>query len=132
MYSAEELQKFLHYRDAGIIPASHRCILFVLGRYRADFQSQVDDLTPFLQHDLDALDWFVCAFGHQEQQCVLAAIEAGGHARIGFENNLYLPNGDLAGNTAELVGSLVETLAERECRPASSERARQLLGVRSA
>ena len=132
VYSEDELQKFLDYRDAGIIPASHRCILFVLGRYRVDFQSQVDDLTPFLQHDLDALDWFVCAFGHQEQQCVLAAIEAGGHARIGFENNLYLPNGEVAENTAALVTSLVDTLAERECRPASGERARQLLGVRSA
>ena len=126
VYSAEELQKFLDYRDAGIIPASHRCILFVLGRYRADFQSQVDDLTPFLQHDLDALDWFVCAFGHQEQQSARV------HPRIGFENNLYLPNGELAENTAELVSSLVETLAERECRPASGEQARQLLGVRSA
>ena len=132
VYSAEELQQFLDYRDAGVIPASHRCILFVLGRYRSDFQSQVADLTPFLQYDLDALDWFVCAFGHQEQQCVLAAIDAGGHARIGFENNLYLPSGDLAENTAALVSSLVETFSERECRPASSARARQLLGVRNA
>jgi uncharacterized protein (DUF849 family) len=132
VYSAEELQKFLDYREAGVIPASHRCILFVLGRYRVDFQSQVADLTPFLQYDLDALDWFVCAFGNQEQQCALAALDAGGHARIGFENNLYLPNGDLAGNTAELVTSLVGKLAERECRPATTERARQLLGVRNA
>jgi len=132
VFSAEELQHFLDYRDAGVIPASHRCILFVLGRYRVDFQSQVADLTPFLQYDLDALDWFVCAFGHQEQQCVLAAIDAGGHARIGFENNLYLPNGDLAENTAALVTSLVETFSERDCRPASSAQARQLLGVRNA
>jgi len=132
VYSAEELQKFLDYRNAGVIPAGHRCILFVLGRYRTDFQSQVADLAPFLQHDLDALDWFVCAFGHQEQQCILAAIEAGGHARIGFENNLYLPNGELAENTAALVTSLVGTLAERDCRPATTARARQLLGVRNA
>ena len=132
VYSAEELQRFLDYRDTGVIPASHHCILFVLGRYRVDFQSQVADLTPFLQYDLDALDWFVCAFGHQEQQCVLAAIEAGGHARIGFENNLYLPDGDLAENTAALVTSLVGRLAERACQAASSARARQLLGVRNA
>ena len=132
VYSAEELETFFAYRDSGVIPASHRCILFVLGRYRADFQSQVADLSPFLQHDLGALDWFVCAFGHQEQQCAQAAIEAGGHARIGFENNLYLPNGELAENTAELVTSLVDTLAERDCKAASTETARQLLGVRNA
>jgi uncharacterized protein (DUF849 family) len=132
LYSAEELQRFMDYRDSGVIPASHRCVLFVLGRYRVDFQSRVADLDPFLQHNLDQLDWFVCAFGHLEQQCVLAAIEAGGHARIGFENNLYLANGDLADNTAALVTSLVGTLAQRDCRAASCERARQLLGVRSA
>jgi uncharacterized protein (DUF849 family) len=132
VYSAAELQNFIDYRDSGVIPASHRCVLFVLGRYRVDFQSQVADLDPFLQHDLEQLDWFVCAFGHQEQQCALAAIDAGGHARIGFENNLYLANGDLADNTAALVTSLVGTLAERDCRAAPCERARQLLGVRSA
>lgn len=130
VYSAEELQQFLDYRDSAVIPASHRCVLFVLGRYRVDFQSQADDLDPFLRHDLDALDWFVCAFGQREQQCVLAAIEAGGHARIGFENNLYLANGDLAGNSAALVTSLVDALAERGYRPARAEHARQLLGVR--
>ena len=60
-------------QHSGVIPAGHRCVLFVLGRYRADFQSQTDDLEPFLQQDLGALDWFVCAFGHQEQECALAA-----------------------------------------------------------
>ena len=132
VYTAEELQRFLGYRDSGVIPAGHRCVLFVLGRYRADFQSQTDDLEPFLQQDLGALDWFVCAFGHQEQECALAAIEAGGHARIGFENNLYLPGGVLADNTAQLVTSLVEALVSRDCRPASGAQARQLLGVRNA
>jgi 3-keto-5-aminohexanoate cleavage enzyme len=132
LYSADDLPRFLEYRAAGVIPDSHRCVLFVLGRYRADFQSQPADLDPFLQQDIDGLDWFVCAFGHQEQQCVLAAVDAGGHARIGFENNLYLPDGSLADSTAELVTSLVGALAERDCRPAGSEAARQLLGIRSA
>jgi len=132
LYSADELQRFFDYRASGVIPASQRCVLFVLGRYRADFQSEPADLDPFLQHDLAGLDWFVCAFGHQEQQCALKAVDAGGHARIGFENNLYLPNGELADGTAALVTSLVDALATRGLRPAQAETARQLLGVRSA
>ena len=130
VFSGEEFEQFLRYRDRGIVPAEHRCVLFVLGRYKVDFQSVPADLDPFLAHDLSGLDWFVCAFGHQEQQCAIRAIEAGGHARIGFENNLYLPNGELADNTAALVESLVETLAERGIRPADGEAARQRLGVR--
>ncbi len=132
LFTEEELQHFLDYREAGVIPASHHCLLFVLGRYRVDFQSKVADLEPFLQHDLADLDWFVCAFGHQEQQCALAAIDAGGHARIGFENNLYLPNGEIADSTGALVSSLVEALSEHDCQAASSARAAQLLGVRNA
>jgi uncharacterized protein (DUF849 family) len=132
VYSAEELLRFLDYRDNGVIPSGHRCVLFVLGRYSIDFQSDPEDLVPFLQQDLDGLDWFVCAFGHREQQCALAAIDAGGHARIGFENNLYLPDGSLADSTADLVRSLCDALAARDCRPASGASARQLLGVRSA
>jgi uncharacterized protein (DUF849 family) len=131
VYSAEELQHWLDYRDQGVIPSSHHCVLFVLGRYSVNFQSQPTDLEPFLQHDLEGLDWFCCAFGNMEQSCMMAAINAGGNARIGFENNLYLPNGDLAANTAALVSSLVDALQEGDCRPANSEFARQLLGVRS-
>lgn len=132
VYSAEELQRFLDYRDQGVIPTSHRCVLFVLGRYSVNFQSEPADLEPFLQHDLDDLDWFCCAFGNLEQACMMAAINTGGNARIGFENNLFLPSGDLAANTAELVSSLVGALQDIDCQPASSEFARQLLGIRSA
>jgi len=132
VFSAEEFQHFLDYREQGVIPADHRCILFVLGRYNVNFQSEPVDLDPFLQYDLAGLDWFTCAFGSQEQQCVMAAINAGGHARIGFENNLYLPNGEIAANTAALVSSLVDSMATKSFLPASGSAARQLLGVRKA
>ena len=131
VFSAEELQRFLEYRDQGVIPAKHNCVLFVLGRYSVNFQSEPADLGPFLQQDLAALNWFCCAFGHQEQACMTAAINAGGHARVGFENNLYLPNGELADDTTALVSSLVATLHDSDDRPASSEYAAQLLGVRN-
>ena len=130
VFSAEELQHFFNYRDQGIIPASHRCVLFVLGRYSVNFQSEPSDLDSFLQHDLSSMDWFCCAFGHQEQACMTAAIKAGGHARVGFENNLYLPNGEVADSTSALISSLVGSLHDAGDQPASSEQAAQLLGVR--
>ena len=132
LFAAEDLEQFFDYRERGIIPAEQRCLLFVLGRYRVDFQSVPEDLDPFLEHDLDDFDWFVCAFGQREQDCALRAIDAGGHARIGFENDLYLPDGSLADSSAALITSLAEALQARDCRPASGETARQLLGVRRA
>jgi uncharacterized protein (DUF849 family) len=132
LFSADETRQFFDYRDRGIIPAEHRCLLFVLGRYSAGMQSSPADLEPFLEHDLEELDWFTCAFGRREQDCVLAAIRAGGNARIGFENNLYLPDGSLAGSTAALVESLVAEMKILGLNAANAEAARQRLGIRSA
>ena len=129
VFSAEDLQRFIDYRERGIVPAGHRCLLLVLGRYRADFQSEPGDLDPFLQQDLGGLDWFVCAFGRREQECVLAAVRAGGHARIGFENNIHLPDGALADSTAQLVASLVDALPAVDGRAAGDDAARRVFGL---
>ncbi len=132
LYTAEELTQFMELRRQGIIPVEQRCVLFVLGRYAVDFQSDPADLNPFLGCDLSSLDWFVCAFGSQEQACVTTGINRGGHARIGFENNLQLPNGEIAQNTAELVSELVITLGASDHAIATSNQTRQLLGLRNA
>ena len=132
VYSADELVKFLQLRDYGIIPRSHRCVLFVLGRYAVDFQSSPVDLEPFLNSDLTGLHWFVCAFGAQEQASVATAINQGGHGRIGFENNLLLANGSTASSNAELISEMVKSLATDGRSVATAQQSRQLLGVRRA
>ncbi len=132
LYSPRDFEHFLDYRQRGIVPLDHRCVLFVLGRYNVGFQSTPDELDPFIAHDLRDFDWFCCAFGAREQDCMLHAIASGGHARVGFENNVYLPNGKLADSTAELVASLVAALDERGYSPMSGDSARARLGIRSA
>ena len=132
VFSAAELEHFFNYREQGVIPDSQRCLMFVLGRYNENFQSDPVELDPFLAFDLEGFDWFTCAFGRREQDCVMRAIAAGGHARVGFENNLYLPDGKLAPSTAALVSSLVETMRAQDRTPMTCEQARQVLGVRKA
>jgi len=131
LFSADDLAHFIRYRQEGIVPESHRCVLFVLGRYAVDFQSAPADLTPFLQGDIDQLDWFTCAFGLQEQACVMAGIENDGHARVGFENNLHLPSGKLASSTTSLVDSLTSKIRSSGRVVADSTHTRTLLGIRS-
>ena len=132
VYNVEELEKFLTLRHDGIIPKSQRCILFVLGRYAVDFQSSPADLEPFLENDLGNLDWFVCAFGAKEQASVIDAITRGGHGRIGFENNLLLPDGNIASSSAELVNELGKAMRDSGRTMATTEQTRQLLGIRRA
>jgi 3-keto-5-aminohexanoate cleavage enzyme len=45
----------------------------------------------------------VCAFGPREAACVTVAAGLGGHVRVGFENNLKLPDGRVAESNADLV-----------------------------
>jgi len=44
----------------------------------------------------------VCAFGAQETACVTTAALLGAYARVGFENNLFLPDGTLASGNQHL------------------------------
>lgn len=129
LYSADELRVFADYCNNGLIPGDNHCILLVLGRYHQDQQSAPSDLDPFLLQDLASVHWFVCAFGHQEQACMLHAIENGGHARVGFENNMYLPDGSRADHTADLVTSLVSAVNARGGTIASADDTRKLLGI---
>jgi len=47
-------------------------------------------------------------FWSSEYSITKQAAELGGHARVGFENNLLLPDGSLAEDNAELVALTVE------------------------
>ena len=79
-------------------------ILYVIGKYSPDFTSHPDELTPLLEADLGFThSWMVCAFGPREFDVMVKAAEHGGHARIGFENNLYLKDGTIAPDNAALI-----------------------------
>ena len=43
-----------------------------------------------------SLDWSICAFGKEEITCLHRAISLGGKLRVGFENSLFMPNGEVA------------------------------------
>lgn len=105
-------------RLAGIIRRGHSAwadipVLYVLGRYTINQTSQPADLLPFLASDAPRFShWSVCAFGRHEAACVSAAALLGGHARVGFENNLHMPNGELAPSNAALVAPVASTLRD--------------------
>jgi uncharacterized protein (DUF849 family) len=103
LYAPDEVARFHDLRGRGVIPQRRPFALFVLGRYAGQVEGQPQDLLPFLAaHDADC-PWAVCAFGRREAACVLTAAGLGGHARVGFENNLWRADGGLAASNAQLV-----------------------------
>lgn len=88
-------------------------LLFVLGRYAADQNSDPHDLDDFLDwmgtHDLSA-DWAVCAFGQNETASLVYAAQRGGKCRVGFENARVHADGRVANDNAERVRAVREAI----------------------
>lgn len=75
--------------------------------------------------------WSVCAVGRSQLPANMLAIAAGGHARTGLEDNLWLRRGVPASNAA--LVERVRGLGEIAGRPiATPAQARELLGIATA
>lgn len=104
LYSPEEAVRLSALMKRGLIPWNDPPVLFVLGRYTAGQTSAPADLLPFLAPEMPRFrHWSVCAFGRHEAACVAAGALLGGHIRVGFENNLFLPDGSTAASNVALV-----------------------------
>ncbi|MEK9606648.1 MAG: 3-keto-5-aminohexanoate cleavage protein, partial [Gammaproteobacteria bacterium] len=52
----------------------------------------------------------ICAFGRGQIPCLLRAASEGMDLRVGFENGVWLPDGEIAKDNATLVRALVDLL----------------------
>lgn len=111
LYDDADVRDWIDLRKRGIIPEAKWFLLFVLGRYSANQTSDPTDLLPFLAAHDKAHPWAMCAFGAKEHACAIAAAALGGHARVGFENNLLLRDGSTAPDNTALVRQVVEGAA---------------------
>lgn len=111
LYDVTDLQRWQQLCSLGVIPGGRWSLLFVLGRYSAGQTSDPRDLVAFLHAHTGNEPWAVCAFGATEHACVMAAAAMGGHARVGFENNLLLLNGEPAPDNAALVRQAAQACA---------------------
>jgi uncharacterized protein (DUF849 family) len=134
LYAPEDVERFARLQAAGVVPPGQAFLLFVLGRYTPGQRSVPNDLLPYLTAieawpEAARLPWAICAFGPKETACVTAAATLGGHARVGFENNLFLPSGALARDNAELVaaGAAAATAIGRPLADAAA--ARRMMGA---
>ncbi len=131
LYSADEVVRFEDLRHRGVIRDEVPFVLFVLGRYSEDLVGDVSELRGFADAASPDTVWAVCSFGQTEYAAVAQAAAMGGHARVGFENNLVLPNGEMAADNAALVRLAAESGRGASRLPASADDVRQLLATHS-
>ncbi len=70
-----------------------------------------------------------CGVGPEEFSCIMLSAMLGGHMRVGLEDNVRMPNGDLAKGNYELVdcAAKVATMVGRSV--ATPDEARQIMGL---
>jgi uncharacterized protein (DUF849 family) len=131
VYSVEQLRQLTQWADAGWLPQAEPLILIVLGRYSGSI-SRPADILGYLPLLPGRWRWGVCAFGAPELACVTQAALAGGHCRVGFENNMTTANGAPLRDNADQVGRLAGVLRELGMDLMDPARVRQEFGLQAA
>ncbi|MGV1049844.1 MAG: 3-keto-5-aminohexanoate cleavage protein [Solirubrobacterales bacterium] len=73
--------------------------------------------------------WQTIGISRDQWKLLGAALVMGGNVRAGVEDNLYLPNGEMAKSNGELIAKARQMAEDVGRRPASVAEARELLGV---
>jgi 3-keto-5-aminohexanoate cleavage enzyme len=73
--------------------------------------------------------WAVIGISRQQWELLAAALTLGGSIRVGLEDNLYLPNGEMARSNGELIAKARQMTEDVGRRPATVREARQLLNI---
>ncbi|NIM71208.1 MAG: 3-keto-5-aminohexanoate cleavage protein [Xanthomonadales bacterium] len=127
LYSPAELRRFDRLRRGGLFAEERPFCLLVLGSYARRVEGGPAELEAYrAAADLDAFPWAACCFGRTEQQMMGEALRLGGHVRLGFENNLWLPDGSLARDNAELVRRFLDSAPGPHRQPATAAETRRL------
>ena len=74
-------------------------------------------------------NWGLVGVSRDQWDLLPTAIAEGGNVRVGFEDNFYLPNGEMATSNGELVAEAARQIESGGRKVASIAEARELLGV---
>ena len=111
-YEPEDLDLLSNLLKKGSITKDGTWCLFVIGHYSGKV-SDPNKIPLFLDklknNNLNA-DWAVCAFAEEEIECLKKAVSLGGKIRVGFENSMLMPNGQMAPNNHSKVRAVKEIL----------------------
>jgi uncharacterized protein (DUF849 family) len=73
--------------------------------------------------------WQLIGISRDQWKLLASSLVLGGNVRAGVEDNIYLPNGEMAKSNGELIAKARQMAEDVGRRPASVAEARELLGV---
>jgi uncharacterized protein (DUF849 family) len=113
--------------DMGVLktPLHVDCVMGVVGGIPAtarNLAAMVENL-PADSH------WGVIGISRDQWMLVAAALTLGGSIRVGLEDNLYLPGGEMAKSNGELIAKARKMTEDIGRRPATVSEARSMLDI---
>ena len=106
-------------------PMHFNFVLGVIGGISATAR----DLTYLIDSIPPESTYTVCAIGKYEFPMVSLSVSLGGHARVGFEDNIYISKGKLAKSNGQLVEKVVRIASEMGREIANPIEARKILNI---
>jgi 3-keto-5-aminohexanoate cleavage enzyme len=107
------------------------CVMGVVGGIPAtarNLAAMVDNI-PVNPPGQPASHWGVIGISRDQWMLVSAALSLGGSIRVGLEDNLYLPSGEMARSNGDLIAKAREMTVNAGRRPATVQEARAALNV---
>ena len=119
--------------DMGVLktPLHVDCVMGVVGGIpptARNLAAMVDNI-PGAADGLAGAHWGVIGISRDQWMLVSAALTLGGSIRVGLEDNLYLPDGEMARSNGELIAKARKMTEDVGRRPATVSEARAMLAV---
>jgi 3-keto-5-aminohexanoate cleavage enzyme len=119
--------------DMGVLkaPLHVDCVMGVVGGIpptARNLAAMVENI-PANPPGEQASHWGVIGISRDQWMLVSAALSLGGSIRVGLEDNLYLPNGEMAKSNGELIAKARQMTEDVGRRPATVAEARAALNI---
>ncbi len=113
--------------DMGVLkpPLHVDCVMGVVGGIPASARN----LAAMVENIPAGSHWGVIGISREQWMLVAAALTLGGSIRVGLEDNLYLPRGEMARSNGELIAKARQMTEDMGRRPATVAEARAMLSI---
>jgi uncharacterized protein (DUF849 family) len=113
--------------DMGVLktPLHVDCVMGVVG----GIPPTARNLAAMVDNIPEGSHWGVIGISRDQWMLVSAALTLGGSIRVGLEDNLYLPNGEMAKSNGELIAKARQMTEDVGRRPATVQEARAMLAI---
>jgi uncharacterized protein (DUF849 family) len=113
--------------DMGVLktPLHVDCVMGVVG----GIPPTARNLAAIVENIPEGSHWGVIGVSRDQWMLVACALTLGGSIRVGLEDNLYLPNGEMARSNGELIAKARQLTEDLGRRPATVQEARSMLDI---